>query len=150
MIFHHNFDSINNFIIICDRIKINCQNMFIRIPMMCVQYNKYMFNFIDINSFISVSGYIDLNFSAWLFPGAYCAVKTALLRPPSPTLRLNARSNKSLIYFTTTYQQITVTWNHNNKMKMSVYKNNPDRLCSCVKNKLQKNLQWLSIFKQIF
>jgi hypothetical protein len=30
MIYHHSFDHINNFIIICDRIKINCHHMFIR------------------------------------------------------------------------------------------------------------------------
>ena len=42
MIFHHSFDHINNFIIICDRIKINCHHMFIRNPMMCVKDRKYI------------------------------------------------------------------------------------------------------------
>jgi hypothetical protein len=36
IIFYHSFDHINNFIIICDRIKINCHHSFIRNPMMCV------------------------------------------------------------------------------------------------------------------
>jgi hypothetical protein len=42
IIFHHSFDHINNFIIICDRIKINCHHMFIRNPMMCVKDRKYI------------------------------------------------------------------------------------------------------------
>ena len=41
------------------------------------QYNKYMFNFIDIYSFIPVSGCVDMGPSALLFPGGYNAVKTA-------------------------------------------------------------------------
>jgi hypothetical protein len=39
---NHSFDHINNFIIICDRIKINCHHMFIRNPMMCVKDRKYI------------------------------------------------------------------------------------------------------------
>jgi hypothetical protein len=42
IIFHHSFDHINNFIIICDRIKINCHHMFIRNPMMCVKDRKHI------------------------------------------------------------------------------------------------------------
>ena len=41
IIFHHSFDHIDNFIIICDRIKINC-HMFIRNPMMGVKNRKYI------------------------------------------------------------------------------------------------------------
>jgi hypothetical protein len=37
-----------------------------------------MFNFIEIYSFIPVSGYVDRGPSALLWPGAYCAVKMAL------------------------------------------------------------------------
>jgi hypothetical protein len=37
-----------------------------------------MFNFIDIYSFISVSGCVGMDPSALLFPGAYNVVKTAL------------------------------------------------------------------------
>jgi hypothetical protein len=35
-------DHINNFIIICHRIKINCHHMFIRNPMMCVKDRNYI------------------------------------------------------------------------------------------------------------
>ena len=42
------------------------------------QYNKYMFNFIDIYSFIPVIGYIGMGSSSLLCLGAYHAVKTAL------------------------------------------------------------------------
>ena len=42
IIFYHSFDHINNFIIICDRIKINCHHSFIRNPMMCVKDWKYI------------------------------------------------------------------------------------------------------------
>ena len=42
------------------------------------QYNKYMFNFIDIYSFIHASGCVGISPSALLCLGAYNAVKTAL------------------------------------------------------------------------
>jgi hypothetical protein len=42
------------------------------------QYNQYMFNFIDIYSFISVSGCVGRGPSALLCPWAYNFVKTAL------------------------------------------------------------------------
>jgi hypothetical protein len=42
------------------------------------QYNKYIFNFIDIYSFIPVSGYVAMGLSALLCPGVYNVVKTAL------------------------------------------------------------------------
>ena len=42
------------------------------------QYNKYMFNFIDIYSFIPVSGFVGMSRSALIFPGAYNAAKMAL------------------------------------------------------------------------
>ena len=38
-----------------------------------------MFNFIDICSFIPVSGCVDMGPSALLFPGGYNVVKTAFL-----------------------------------------------------------------------
>ena len=43
------------------------------------QYNKYMFNFIDIYNFIPVNGCVGVGPSATLCPRAYNAVKTALL-----------------------------------------------------------------------
>jgi len=42
------------------------------------QYNRYMFNFIDIYSFILVGGCVDMGPSALVCPEAYNAVKTAL------------------------------------------------------------------------
>ena len=42
------------------------------------QYNKYMFNFIDIYIFNPVSGCVGRDHHALLCPGAYNAVKTAL------------------------------------------------------------------------
>ena len=42
-------------------------------------YNKYMFNFIDIYSFIPVSGCVSSGPIALLCPGGYNAVKTALV-----------------------------------------------------------------------
>ena len=43
------------------------------------QYNKYMFNFINIYSFITVSGCAGMGPSALLYQGAYTVVKTVLL-----------------------------------------------------------------------
>jgi hypothetical protein len=42
------------------------------------QYNKYLLNFIDIYSFIPVSGFVGMGTSALFCPEAYNAVKTAL------------------------------------------------------------------------
>jgi hypothetical protein len=42
------------------------------------QYNKYMYNFIDIYSFIPVSSCVGVGPSALLCTEAYYAVKTAL------------------------------------------------------------------------
>jgi len=44
------------------------------------QYNKYLFNFIDIYSFIPVSGYVVMGPTALLCWGAYNAVKMYILR----------------------------------------------------------------------
>jgi hypothetical protein len=43
------------------------------------QYNKYMFNFIDIYSFIPVSGCVGMGSGALLCPGPAIFVKTALV-----------------------------------------------------------------------
>ena len=43
------------------------------------QYNKYLFNFIDIYSFIPASGCVSMGPSALLWPGACNVVKTALI-----------------------------------------------------------------------
>jgi hypothetical protein len=58
IIFYHGFDHINNFIIICDRIKVNCHHSFIRNPMMCVKDRTYIFNalppfFHDLNQYLT-------------------------------------------------------------------------------------------------
>lgn len=42
------------------------------------QYNKYMFNLFDNESFIPVCGGLGMSPSVLFFPGAYNAVKTAL------------------------------------------------------------------------
>ena len=42
-------------------------------------YNKYMFNFIHIYSFIPVSGFAGIDPSVLLCPGAFDAVKMVLL-----------------------------------------------------------------------
>jgi hypothetical protein len=42
------------------------------------QYNKYVFNFIHIYSFISVSGCVDMGPGVLLCPGVHNAVKMAL------------------------------------------------------------------------
>lgn len=117
----------------------------------CDKYNKYMFDFIDINSFISVSGYIDLNPSAWLFLGAYYAVKTALLSAPPPRFKLNARSNNSLKYILPQHikksqlLEIKII-----KWKCLYTKITPTDYAIVLKNKLQKNLYPPTLMTQHF
>ena len=58
--------------------------------------NIIMFNFIDIYSFIPVSGSVDMGPSALFSPGVYIGVKTALLECGKSWVQVPFESNQRL------------------------------------------------------
>ena len=57
---------------------------------------QYIFNFIEIYSFIPVNSFVGMDISALLFPVAYNAVKTALHEPEENDIKDTRKSASDL------------------------------------------------------